>query len=56
MNERFWDIACRKVSGFSVYWSLTLKPDGVMKKWVELITVVMDEFMETKCGVDNMEF
>ena len=27
-----------------------------MKKWLELLTVVLDEFVETKCGVDNMEF
>ena len=30
--------------------------DGLMKKWLELLTVVLDEFVETKCGVDNMEF
>ena len=30
--------------------------DGVMKEWVELLTVVLDKFVETKCGVDNMEF
>ena len=30
--------------------------DGVMKKWLELLTIVLDEFVETKCGVDNMEF
>ena len=30
--------------------------DGLMKKWLELLTVVLDEFVETKSGVDNMEF
>ena len=30
--------------------------DGLMKKWLELLTVVLDEFVDTKCGVDNMEF
>ena len=30
--------------------------DGLMKKWLELLTVVLDEFVETKCGVDTMEF
>ena len=30
--------------------------DGLMKKWLELLTVVLDEFVETKRGVDNMEF
>ena len=30
--------------------------DGLMKKWLELLTVVLDEFVKTKCGVDNMEF
>ena len=40
---------------WTVYWSLTHK-DGLMKKWLELLTVVLDEFVETKCGVDNMEF
>lgn len=30
--------------------------DGLMKKWLELLTVVLDEFVETKCGVDNMKF
>ena len=30
--------------------------DGVMKEWVELLSVVLDEFVETKCGVGNMEF
>jgi len=29
--------------------------DGLMKKWLELLTVVLNEFVETKC-VDNMEF
>ena len=30
--------------------------NGLMKKWLKLLTVVLDEFVETKCGVDNMEF
>ena len=30
--------------------------DGLMKKWLKLLTVVLDEFVETKCGVDNIEF
>ena len=30
--------------------------DGLMKKWLELLTAVLDEFLETKSGVDNMKF
>ena len=30
--------------------------DGVMRKWLDLLSVVLDEFVKTKCGVDNMDF
>ena len=30
--------------------------DGLMKKWWDLLSVVLDEFVKTKCGIDNMDF
>ena len=30
--------------------------DGLMKKWWDLLSVVLDEVVKTKCGIDNWTF